>query len=240
MKGKPGGRKLPPTTGMKKLAIVGAHEKTRANIPWSDENFDIWLFNEWAQADWCQRWDAVLQLHKPAVYRNSPNNPAHWDWLQLDHGEKVIYMQDADPNVPNSVRYPLEAVRGLGLTYNGTPVVSAKATAAYALALAVHLGYSEIHIYGIEMEHSSEYHSQQPSFAFWVGVAVGAGVLVSLHCSRKLFDGPLYGYEGIPVETKMLNYVQGMRAQQEENHKQAAMLEGAIAILTQMMNEDEL
>jgi hypothetical protein len=221
----------------KKLAIVGAQEKTRGNAPWNDDSFDIWLFNEWANANWCQRWDAVLQLHKPKVYKGSnENDPMHWAWLQKEH-EKPIYMQKVDPLVPDSVEYPYEAIRTHDLTYNGIEVENVKATASFAMALAIHLGYEEIHIYGIEMEHSSEYHSQQPNFAYWVGVANGKGIKVDLHCSKRLFDGPVYGYEGLPAENKLIAYKNGLNIQKAELEQQAENVSGAVLILSQLLEE---
>lgn len=225
----------------KKLAIVGAHPDTREKVNWNDESQDIWLFNEWANQEWCKRWDAVLQLHWPSVYRSRDNehDPGHWDWLRKDHGlDKRIYMQRLDNDVPNSYPYPLPVIENTGLTFEGQEVYNAKATASFAIALAVHQGYEEIHVFGIEMEHSSEYHSQQPNFAYWVGYANGRGVKVDLHCSRRLFDGPLYGYEGLPSENKLLEFKKGMTAQKAELEKQNYMLDGAIMAMDQLINKD--
>lgn len=228
----------------KKLAIVGAHPDTRSDAPWLDESFDIWLVNEWANTDWCKRWDALLQLHKPKYYRspNNENDPNHWNWLQREHEGKIIYMQAADPLVPNSVAYPLEEVNAellAGLTYKGMAVENYKSSVAYAIALAVYQGYEQIDLYGVEMEHISEYHSQQPNMSFWVGVAIGRGVKVDLHCTRRLFDGWSYGYEETPAERKYISLIAGMNMQLSEVERQQAQLQGAIAIVTQLMQEDD-
>src|SRR3970040_2154965 len=101
----------------KRLAIVGSHPATRANAPWHDESFEVWLFNESAmKPEVYKRWDGLLQIHKEQVYASPTNwvNKDHWEWLQQDHGpDKRIWMQDVDPRVPNSVRYPLEEGWGL-------------------------------------------------------------------------------------------------------------------------------
>ena len=221
---------------MKQVAIVGKHPATRDTAPWNDPNFDIWIFNESVTQGWVKRWDAVIELHSPRRYRNPQYND--WEWLQQDHG-KLIYMQEADEQVPCSTPYPLDEVcDGIdNLRYKDEPVMPFKSTVAYAIALALYEGYEQIDLYGIEMEHSSEYHSQQPNFAFWVGVAVGRGVKVNLHCSRGLFDGPLYAYE-YTQDNRVQSLLDGMKQQRADVERQATMLEGAMQLARQLL-EDE-
>ena len=229
---------------MKTVAIVGANEYTRHLAPWDNPNIDIWVFNEWANHDWCKRWDAVLQLHKPEIYQRLDNDkdPGHWAWLQQDHG-KPVYMQEVDPDVPNSVRYPLEEINAeylSTLTYKGIPVNNLGCTASLAVALALYQGYERIEVYGIEMAHSSEYRSQRANFSFWVGVATGRGVQVDLFCTHGLFHAPIYGYETDMDKDKLYEYIKGMKQQQAEAEKQVAMLEGAIQFARQLiLDEDE-
>lgn len=223
---------------LKTVAIVGAHPKTRDLVPWDDPRVDKWLFNEWANADWCQEWDAVIQLHKPRIYRDleNKNDPAHWIWLQQEH-DKPIYMQSVDPDVPDSVEYPLKAINRRfmsNLTYNGAEVMNYQSTAAYAIALALHLNYERIQVYGIEMEHSSEYRSQQPNFAFWLGVASQHAV-VDMHCSQGLIDAELYGYEVGTENEKVHKYLYGMREQMAELERKQLILKGAMQLAEQLL-----
>ena len=189
---------LPGTNGHhKRLAIVGSHPATRANAPWHDESFEVWLFNEAAmKPEVYKRWDAVLQIHKEEVYASLTNwvNKDHWEWLQQDHGpDKRIWMQDVDPRVPNSVRYPLEEVLAL------VPYHYLRSSPAIALALAIYLGYQEIWLYGSELTSSTEYAYQATNYAFWIGFAHGRGIDLHLECWQSEFhEQPLYGYEGEP------------------------------------------
>jgi hypothetical protein len=174
---------------MKKLAIVGLGPATREQAPFDDPTYDIFVFNEAAQADWCKRWDVLLQLHKPEIYTgHNTKNPKHWQWLQEKHN-KPIYMQEVDPRVPDSVRYPLEdAIALSGLRYLCS-------TICYALALAKLQGYERVDIYGIELSRT-EYEYQAANYRFWVGYMLGAGVEINLHSGAPLFKSLLYGYEG--------------------------------------------
>jgi len=182
----------PPT---RPLAIVGSHPATRENAPWDDPDYEIWLFNEAPQKpEVYKRWDACLQMHIDEVYSSETNwvNKDHWNWLQQDHGpDKRIFMQDKDPRVPNSVRYPLEGVLSL------VPYKYLRSSPALALALAIYLGYKEIELYGSELSSNTEYHYQAINYAFWIGFAHGRGVDLRMKCwHQEFFEQPIYGYEG--------------------------------------------
>lgn len=155
---------------------------------------DVWVFNEALSNQnevWCPRADAVFQMHVETIWRN-PNNrndKGHADWLKTQR-DTVVYMQEMYIDVPMSRKYPLEEVLS-GLHINKRYITS---SVAYALALASHLGYKRIELYGVEMETDTEYRYQRDGVTFWVGVAVGRGIEVELHCG--MMESPLYGYEG--------------------------------------------
>lgn len=174
----------------KKLAIVGSAEG-RENAPFEDVTFDIWVFNEAAQSDWCKRWDACFQMHPPAIYTgHNTKNPRHWEWLQgrYKNNQRII-MQHLDTHVPNCTVYPLGAAKSL---IGGRDYLAS--TVCYALALALLENYAEIHIYGVELS-ASEYKYQAECYRFWVGFAM-AQTRVVLHSGEALFQAPLYGYDG--------------------------------------------
>lgn len=190
---------------MNKLAIVGSHPETRDAAPFDDPDYDIWVFNESAMStkefykefarQWCKRWDAVIQIHKPDVYRSETNwvNDRHWEWLQRDHGERAIWMQTFDEDVQNSKRYPLDEIvdtvpGGFRKWFRSTP--------AYAIALALYLGYKDIGCFGFDMGSNTEYGYQLMNFAYWIGVCDGMGINLYHLSNDKYFTGTLYGYEG--------------------------------------------
>jgi hypothetical protein len=215
---------------VKKLAIVGAEKQTRHLAPYDDPEFEIWVFNEWATADWCKRWDALLQLHKPDIYTytGTPNDPEkdphHWAFLQQKHG-KPIYMQEVDERVPDSVKYPLQDI----IYHFKTSYF--RATICYALALALYQGYEEIHVYGVELNHHAEYKSQRDCFIFWNGIGNGK---IKLHCSKGLFNKPLYGFEDYMTEVELEAYIRGLTEQLEDAKKKVYQLEGALMLAQQM------
>jgi hypothetical protein len=179
---------------MKKLAIVGSHPDSRGLAPYDDPNYEIWVFNEATQTDWCKRWDASFQMHLPKLYRSLENysNKKHWEWLQQKRG-KPIYMQEVDPEVPDSVKYPLESI----LTWN--PRAQLTSTPSMALALGIYLGYENIHTWGVTIISNTEYNYQAPGWRYWVSYADGYGVKLQLHSGNEMFESKLYGYEGDPT-----------------------------------------
>jgi hypothetical protein len=188
---------------MRTVCIVGSAPTTREDAPWDDLTKPIWVFNEAAEIEWCKRADAVFQMHLPEVYRSPLNrtDPKHWEWLQQEHGAMVIYMQDVDPAVPNSCKYPLDEIFARYRFHwpDGDPIRFITSTPAFAVALAVYQGYEKIEIYGCDLHSNTEYQYQRDNFAFWVGIALGEGVEVEMHGGWDLFDVPVYGYEGTPV-----------------------------------------
>jgi len=106
--------------------------------------------------------------------------------------------------VPKSVKYPLEEIKKLS---GGQKKLTS--SIAYAIALAVYQGYEKIEIFGVEMESNTEYQYQRDGVIFWIGLALGKGIIVEAH--TKLFDDdPLYGYEG-DITVKKEVFAQGIK-----------------------------
>lgn len=133
-------------------------------------------------------------MHEPEIYKgHNTKDPHHWEWLQKEHG-KPIYMQEVDPLVPNSVKYPLDdALKLAGVQMFTT-------TFAYMAALAILQGYEQIKIFGVELS-ASEYEYQANGYLFWFGFLRGRlGVnnvdSAVLYLDKNIFHAPLYGYEG--------------------------------------------
>lgn len=200
---------------MKKLAIVGTHPDTRDLAPWDDLDWEIWVFNEvLGQGGWCKRADAVFQMHKPFVYKSLTNrcDKNHWEWLKQDHGDLRIYMQEADPEVPNSVRYPREKIGEellLGKFYQGLDLLPVDdfytSTIVQALALGIYLDYKVIRMLGTEMASDTEYRYQRECTTFWTGLALGRGIIVEMVSGDSIYKVPVYGYEG-EIEQKPEKY----------------------------------
>lgn len=182
----------------KTVALVGTHDLTRGNAPFDDLSVDIWIFNGQSTMDWCPRANAVFDIH-PAedIYRRSQEDVAFGKWLA---SEKSIpfYTPEPVPDCPNNIVYPLEAVTNNVLRNfkrNGQPNKYFTSGPCYALAMAIHLGYQHIRMYGIEMENNTEYIYQRDGIALYLGIAAGRGIDVEIDGRSMMFYSPLYGYE---------------------------------------------
>lgn len=185
------------------LAIAGSHPRAAETFDFDRTDCDIWVFNEALtnQIAWMKRADAVFQMHVEAIWKNpkNRNDPKHYEWLKS--GETpTIYMQEQYPDVPKSVRFPLEEIKRellptfhwQGRNKEGDHYFSS--TFCYALALGIYLGYQKIECHGIEMETDTEYRYQRDGVTFWIGIALGRHIQIDIH--TDIFNFPLYGYEG--------------------------------------------
>ena len=195
-----------------KIAIVGSKKGTRELAPFDDLDTEIWVFNEALSQKirgddgepyhWVKRANVVFQMHDPAVYRSKHNRSDswHWDWLQEKHGDLRIYMQDVDPDVPNSVRYPREEINKLlsdfrqGLDLQAREFLTS--SVAQAFALAILQKPERILVFGVDMESETEYWYQRECVTFWIGLALGKGIPVDMYSGDDIFSRPTYGYEG--------------------------------------------
>lgn len=136
----------------KTLVIMGSHSRTVSLFDWSRTDCDIWLFNEAANAKnengqlKYPKCDVVFQMHHEAIWRNPKNrsDSGHYKWLS-ESQTPPIYMQEAYPDVPKAIRYPIEDI--LSLVKNVRMVVNGEdkqfkfftSSPDYALALAAYI-----------------------------------------------------------------------------------------------------
>jgi hypothetical protein len=229
----------------KRVCIVGANQLTRNLIDWNQDDTDYWLFNEMAQVDWAIKCDGLFQLHTPKIWRNPNNNNhvGHYAYLQEPH-DFPIFMQDVYPDVPSSVKYPLDELCAALLPTlhrkSGASVKYFTSSAAYAIALAIYKGYSEIEMIGIEMTSDTEYVAQRDGVTFWMGIAIGRGIDVQIHDKSLLLRSHLYGYTGeITLQRQRLEIVARALAPKVEIQKSAAFeLSGKVNTILKQLAEE--
>ena len=98
--------------------------------------------------------------------------------------------------IPLSEAFPIEeAIREFGVPYFNN-------TIAYMICYALLNGVEEIQIYGINQSSGSEYFYEKGCVEYWLGIATGMGVRVSIHgkesellANKERYGGSrLYGY----------------------------------------------
>jgi len=222
---------------VKKLAIVGAQELTRDNAPFEDKSFDIWALTHHAKSEWCKRFDAVIEIHERGLYTKGYHDPSYFEWLK--ESKQPVYMVDFHPDIKNAVQYPLDEIKESlldNIKVHGKEVLNFNSSVDYSLALAIYQGYEQIDIYGVEMQHQTEYYEQQLGFSFWVAMTAGKGIKVNLYCTNELFIKPLYGDQDVTTE-KVKDFIKGMTEQKVGLREQRLQLDGALLFAKQLLEK---
>jgi hypothetical protein len=209
-----------------RIAMIGC-ARTWADAPYDDPAWTIWAHCSAQPYLRGRRVDRWFDLHKVEVWRQGKvwyqsrgTDPATYvDWL-ITRPQPIV-MQARYPLIPLSEAYPLAAiVETFGIVpahLNLTPTDSRwwdwvrdrgefSSTFAYMLALALYEGdVEEIALYGIDFaqvqtgEGTEEYRQQRPGAKYWVGVARGLGIPVTVaRGSQFERQDWIYGYEVKP------------------------------------------
>jgi hypothetical protein len=218
------------------ICICGTNPITRALTDWSLDA-DFWYFNESVSGSrehegWLHEKpvNGVFQMHVPPIWRNknNPTHPGHYGWLQESH-DFPVYMIDQFSDVPSCIKYPKdEIITHLLPNFQnelGDVQEYFTSTAAYAIALAIHLGYKEIRLYGIEAANDTDYLRQRAGITFWCGLAIGFGVKLVRLSKSLLMNEPIYGYKGeVMIQKQELEIAAG-RWNEEAAKAQSIMFE---------------
>jgi hypothetical protein len=183
----------------REVAIIGYAEETRDLVHHMHDGVEIWGINA-AHYFIKRKAHYWFQLH-PRNWATGGDSPTgffgrpkeHMDFLRAFDG--VVWMQEADPDIPNSRRYPLaEVSEAFGREY-------LTSTFAYQLALALwehHNGkpLKSLYMFGVNLSALEEYVGQRPCAEYWLGRLEQAGVAVNIPPGASLLKGPLYPRKG--------------------------------------------
>jgi len=172
---------------MSKLVMLGT-ASNRGDAPF-DSDVEIWGCGGVITREDVKRCDAVFELHPRRYW----GRPEVLKAINAFPGE--VYMQDVYPEIPNSVRYPIEKIKETFYMPTMGESLYMTNTVSYMLALAAVRGYTEIETYGIWMEAEGEYAYQRPNCEFYVGYLHAKGVKVTIYGGEVLTGTFLYGYE---------------------------------------------
>lgn len=167
-----------------KIAVVGAHRKTKLLAPFGDSDWTIWSLSPRNERE-LPRQDAWFELHSSDIIENR-SGAEYAPWLQ---SLPVVYMQEVSAKYPGSVAYPKDAmVQRFGAQFFTS-------TVAWMLALAISLKPTTIGVWGVECETASEYGDQRWGTQHFIEVArvLGINVIIPEGCGL-LKPNSLYGY----------------------------------------------
>ena len=172
-----------------KLIILGT-ASSRDVAPLDDKSFDVWTIGNYAVncPEIADRATAVFELHRPGIWQGAVD--------KLNGIDRPIVMLEEYPQVLKSVRYPIEQITETFYDAAMGKVLYVTNSVAYMLMLGYVLGYEEFHMYGVHMEHSSEYGYQKPNCEYYLGYLIAKGKTVVMPDVAKIIRAPyLYGYD---------------------------------------------
>jgi hypothetical protein len=151
---------------------------------------------------------------------------------------KTIIMQDVNKDVPGCKRLPIQTmVKGYCL--DGNQYFTS--TFAHMLVYAFLSDYTDIQIFGFEMESETEYIHQRPCAEYWIGYGRALGIKIEAP-GAGILKGEHYAYQ---------SSVQGYRTRLELRHEhlrdqlrnaeaEAVKSEGALNAVTPFKNIPEV
>ena len=244
-------------TGPRKIAMIGKAPSSLALAPYDDPSWEVWILNTLGHLKEVPRWDRQYELHDIELTKAKEYGD-YYPWLSKQ--TRPMFLRDAPPKeFAGGSAYPLgqilEHFQGLsGRTYLTNTVSLMVAHALYeheALGQTI----SDIAIYGIDMaQHAlkgaghvgwftSEYARQRPSVEYWLGIAEGRGIKITVPPQSDILKTAcIYGYHTTERFQKFQARrheltVRTQQAQQMEQakHDEALFLMGAL----ENMNYDE-
>jgi hypothetical protein len=198
----------------RKVCIVGCADSKKI-VPWSDPEMEFWGVNNlYGVPIPGSHYDRWFEIHNIECVNEVYKRRESLDFRGQNVKEylkgiaamncPIVYMQKKWDLVPQSVEYPLEVIiASFGRYFTNT--------VSYEIALAILMGYEEIHVFGVDMATGSEWSHQRPSCEFFLGWAAGRGIKLFIPDEADLLKVKfLYGFEE-PKRTAWMNKVQMVR-----------------------------
>ena len=201
-----------------RVAIIGTASNTLQYAPWDDPSWTFWAHASAVNKIPAGRADLLIDTHPPHCFMESRKNGFrdYYDWLKRQ--TTPIVMQQVYPEIPASRRFPIEKIKQLYPYKFGSQ-------AAMLVALALYYGVKDIGFWGVEYA-GAEYVTQRAMTTFWVGLAIGQGVKITLAPGCELLTSPGgdYAYETHSTPEKY----EELKKLFAEQHKRPAFAPGGL------------
>ena len=167
---------IPVTTG-RIICISGFADSSRDMANRLPKEVEIWGLNRCYT--YLKIWHRWYEVHDKELYTGQ-TGLREADYLaRLKEAKKPIYMQHLDPSLPSALQLPVkEMIAHFKRDYFTTSI-------AYMVAHAIYEHdhgdtIQEIKMFGVDMSAFSEYSYQRPCVEYWLGVAEGRGIKVTI------------------------------------------------------------
>jgi hypothetical protein len=161
------------------------------------EKFDeVWAINSMSGVIYH---DKCFMMDPPSRFLDTPNAGKQTDIMQDRLKAKIdvpIFSCCLDERCPDVIEYPLqEVIKKTGFAYLNN-------TVAYAIAYAVAINVSELHLYGIDFTHKNVNFAEagRACCEFWLAIAVTKKIKLKIAHSSSLLD------TNVPDDEKLYGY----------------------------------
>lgn len=196
----------PPFFRTKKVALLGSTDSLKF-APWDDPSWTL-VAHPCCRPRCLREPDWYFDMHRPECFRVDKKqwNAHYHAWLKAL--QTPIFMQEAWPEIPLAVRYPIERVEAeFASTVTGE--LFATNHCAYVFALALMEGVEQIGLFGCQYS-GAERGTQRDSLIYWIGRFEQAGGRVVVpRASNSLMTQPLYGYASHDEHGKLIPAYRG-------------------------------
>jgi|WetSurSiteA1Bulk_404760.scaffolds.fasta_scaffold99243_1 hypothetical protein len=161
-----------------KVALIGGAESTRDSAPYDDLSWEIWSVARRHPSDYLKRVTRLFEIHPRKSFE-----PLYLE--ELKQSKVPIYMQRKWDDIAYSIEFPIREFYDKDDWYVNTY--------SMLIPFAVHLGFKEITLYGIEVEYSWKY--QWECFSYQARKAREKGTSVTFYGIEKEEIPAIYGYQ---------------------------------------------
>lgn len=240
----------------RKLAMIGKAPSSLALAPYKDETWEVWILNTLGHLNEVPRWDRQFELHDLELTKAKEYGD-YYQWLERQ--TRPVFLRDTPPaSFKHGIRYPLGEIQQHFAHLAGRNYLTNTVSLMVALALYEHdhgLPVGEIGLWGVDMaQHAlrgaghvgwftSEYARQRPSVEYWLGVADGRGIKVTIPQQSDILKAAcIYGYHTTERfmkfqarRTELQTRIGQAQTKEQQGHDEALYLAGAL----EGMNYDE-
>jgi hypothetical protein len=174
----------------KKVALLGTVPH-KMMAPFADKDFEIWAIAHSCLGEPLPKVDRIFEIHK-------------WDevvkWGSLNafamFPNAPKYLIEKRDDVQNAIAFPFKEISEKFKIFHDRPESHMTNSISWMIALAILEGFEEIHIYGVNMSHHTEYGTQKPSCEYYLGLAKGLGIKIYVPAVSDLLKSNfLYGLD---------------------------------------------
>lgn len=227
------------TRPRKRIAIVG-YTPSRNEAPFDDPAWEVWGMNNLHLFIPPEKFDRWYNLHTPVEIQADAQ---HVQWLASWRRTDVYLMDpmegqvapDGSPlpslpertGVPRAVAFPASEIRAMFGDYFTNTVSWQIAHAIYEAVTHDDYVLAEIALFGVDMAVNTEYAAQRPSVEYYLGLARGLGVEITLPETSDLLKS--IGLYGMLDQTS--GFIEKLRRRRVDLTQQRAQVEANVDML---------